>query len=259
VFSRKWQPKDRIIPELVPQKGKTHVLRSLKKTADTGYTSANWSGAVLQGQWAAALGFWTIPTVSRPVEPQGKEGGWNSSSWIGIDGFGSNDMLQAGVEQRVTALGQAEYVAWYGWFAPPQAGSPDYVWQTNITNFPVSAGQQVYCSVQYIHNKSVGYLYFANEATGQHFSLTLTPPPGATFNGDSVEWIMEAPDGGEAITSLPKFTPVHFTTAVGCNANGSVVGYPENGDYINVVSNGKPLTAVVLANDAVTVRFTGYA
>jgi hypothetical protein len=23
------------------------------------------------------------------------------------------------------------------------------------------------------------------------------PPPGAAFNGDTVEWIMEDPDGGE--------------------------------------------------------------
>ena len=245
------------MPALEPQKGKIHVLRDLKKATDTGYTSGNWSGGVMQGQWATALGFWHIPTVSKPPEPQGTEGGWNSSSWVGIDGFGSNDVLQAGIQQRVTAGGQTQYVAWYEWFAPPQANSPGYVWQTNITNFPVSAGQQVYCSVQYINNKTAGYLYFANETTGQHFFITLAPPPGANFNGDSMEWIMEAPDGGEPVASLPKFTPVQFTTALGCNANGSVVGNPQTGDYINLVYNNKTLTAVALANDAVTVTFKG--
>jgi hypothetical protein len=233
------------------------VLRALQKTDDTGYTSDNWSGGVMQGQWATAFGFWNIPTVSKPAEPQGTEGGWNSSSWIGIDGFGSNDVLQAGIQQRVNAGGQAHYVAWFEWFAPPQVNSPGYIWQTDITNFAVSPGQQIYCSVQYINNKTAGYLYFANEATGQHFSITLAPPPGANFNGDSMEWIMEAPDGGEPTASLPSFTPVHFNTAMGCNAIGSVVGNPLSGDYINVVYNGKTLTSVVLANDAVTVRFAG--
>jgi hypothetical protein len=254
VFSRKWSAKNRIVPISEPQTGKTHVLRALKKTADTGYTSDNWSGGVIQGQWSTALGFWTIPTVSKP-ESQGTDGEWNSSSWIGIDGFGSNDVLQAGIQQRVTAGGQAEYVVWYEWYAPPQANSPGYVWQTNIANFPVGPGQQVFCSVQYMKNKTAGYLYFANEATGQHFSIILAPPPGANFNGDSMEWIIEAPDGGEPSAPLPDFTPIRFTTALGCNANGSVVGNPEAGEYINIVYDGKALTSVTLGDDLVTVTF----
>jgi hypothetical protein len=256
-FSRSWRAQDRIVPHLEPQKGKIHILRNLRKLAETGYTSGNWSGGVMQGQWATALGFWHIPSVSKPPEPQGTEGGWNSSSWVGMDGFGSNDVLQAGIQQRVAANGQAQYVAWYEWYAPPQPKSPGYIWQTNISNFPVSPGQQVYCSVQYINNKTAGYLYFANESTGQHFSVALLPPPGANFNGDSMEWIMEAPDGGEPVSSLPNFTPVQFTTALGCNANGSLVGNPMHGDYINIVYNNKVLTSVALANDAVTVAFKG--
>jgi hypothetical protein len=245
------------VPVLEPQRGKIHVLRRLIKAAETGYTSGNWSGGVTQGQWATVLGFWHIPAVSKPPEPQGTEGGWNSSSWIGIDGFGSNDVLQAGIQQRVTANGQAQYIAWYEWYAPPQTNSPGYVWQTNITNFPVSAGQQVYCSVQYINNKTAGHLYFANDATGQHFSITLAPPPGANVAGDSMEWIMEAPDGGEPVASLPKFTPVQFATALGCSANAQTVGNPQSGDYINIVYNNKTLTSVALGDDAVTVKFEG--
>jgi peptidase A4-like protein len=256
-FSREWHAKDRLIPHSEPQYGKTHVLRRLAKAADTGYTSDNWSGGVIQGQWATAIGFWSIPTVSKPAEPQGAEGGWNSSSWIGIDGFSSNDVLQAGIQQRVTPGGIAQYVAWYEWFAPAQANSPGYIYQTDIVNFPVAPGQQVYCCVQYIHNKTAGNLYFANDTTGQHLSITLAPPPGASFAGDSIEWIMEAPDGGEPVAALPKFSPVQFTTALGCSSDGQVVGNPQNGDYINILYNNQTLTAVSLANDAVTVKFTG--
>jgi Peptidase A4 family len=71
----------------------------------------------------------------------------------------------------------------------------------------VTAGQTVSCSVQYINNKTAGLLYMLNVTTNQHFSITLEPPTGAAFNGSSMEWIMEAPDGGEPVSSLPKFSP----------------------------------------------------
>jgi hypothetical protein len=256
VFSQRWLAKNRIIPNLQPQTGRTHQLKNKKKT-ENGYTSTNWAGGIVQGQWATAIGYWVIPAVSKPTEPQGQEGGWNSSSWIGIDGFNSNDVLQAGIEQRVNAAGQASYVAWFEWYAPIQPNSPPYVYQTNISNFAVSPGQTVYCSVQYVNNKTAGQIYFANQTTGQHFSITLAPPPGATFSGNCSEWIMEAPDGGETFSSLPKFTPVHFTTAMTCGANGQTVGNPQNGDYINVVGFNKTLTSVALANDSVTINFAG--
>jgi len=263
VFSRQWLEKDRIVPTLSPQHGKTHVLRkALRKAADQNFLNGAWAGAGIRGgSWTTVIGFWNIPTVSKPPEPQGTEGGWNSSSWLGIDGFDigivSNDVLQAGIEQKVNANGQASYVAWIEWFAPPQAGSPPYIYQTNITNFPVSPGQQMYCSVQYVSNNTAGQLYLANETTGQHFSITLAPPPGATFKGNSIEWIMEAPDGGEPTSSIPKFTPVKFTSAIGCGANNAV-GNPQNGDTANIETvNGKVVTSVKLGNDAVEVDFIG--
>lgn len=263
VFSRTWLAKDRIVPEFATQTGKTHVLKKpLTKVTDQNFVNGAWSGAGIRGgKWTGIIGFWDIPTVSRPSEPQGEIGGWDSSSWIGLDGFDigivSNDVLQAGIQQVVSASGQASYVAWFEWYAPAQAGSPGYIYQTNITNFPVKPGQQVYCSVQYVNNGTAGYIYFANEATGQHFSITLAPPPGATFAGNSIEWIMEAPDGGEPVTALPKFTPVQFTSAVGCDASGAV-GNPQSGDTSNIeTTGGKLLTKVAVGNDTVTIDFIG--
>jgi hypothetical protein len=259
-LSRRWLAKDRIIPHLEPQPGKTHVLRGLKRT-EQGFTSFNWSGGVFQGPgpWFTAVGAWVIPTVSKPSEPQGQEGGWNSSSWVGIDGVlpASNDVLQAGVEQRVLANGQAQYIAWYEWFAPQQPNSPPYIFQTNIPNFPVSPGQTVSCSIQYANNKTTGVINFGNNTTGKHFSITLVPPPGASFSGKCVEWIMEAPDGGEPISALPKFTPVTFTSAVGCTQNAQTVANPQNGDFFNIKNGNQTLTSVTLGNDTVTIDFIG--
>jgi Peptidase A4 family len=262
VFSRKWLAENRIVPELHPQIGKTHGLKvPMIKVTDTNFVNSAWAGAGTRGgDWTGVIGFWKIPAVTKPAEPQGYRGGWTSSSWIGIDGFDigivSNDVLQAGIEQAVSASGVASYVAWFEWYAPAQAGSPPYIYQTNIANFPVCAGQEVYCSVQYIGN-TAGYIYFANQSTGQHFSITLAPPPGATFDGNSIEWIMEAPDGGEPITALPKFTPVAFTSAIGCGVSGAL-GNPQNGDTANIEdASGKVLTAVRVGNYSATVDFIG--
>jgi peptidase A4-like protein len=544
-FSRKWLPKDRVVPHLEPRIGRTHQMRAGVKT-NTGYTSNNWGGGVIKGNWTAAIGTWAIPAVSKPSEPQGNEGGWNSASWVGIDGantsdgkYSSNDVLQAGVEQRVDSNGNASYTAWFEWFAPiskvvlpdsspltpalaslngrmyiawkgdgndnlnimvstdngqtfhnkfisgetsprapalaahngalliawkgdgndqlnvatvnldpfgsptgfsnknvlgdtsplspslasvnrslylswrgdgndqlnvmvsldngrtfggkftsgetsteapvlgtfngnlmiawkgdgndnlnaarvitnpaptgfankvtlgdtsprspalgelngrlyiawkgdgndqlnvmfatdgqnfgnksigaetsPEAPSlvshngdlfigwkgdgndnlnvatvtelpaPAYVFQTNIANFPVKPGDTVNCAVQYV-SQVAGQINFANQTTGQHTSVTLLPPPGASFSGNSAEWIMEAPDGGEPNSALPEFSTVSFTAALACPADGGAAGDPKNGDTFAVVKPGAPaqtLTSTALAASAVQVSFIG--
>jgi hypothetical protein len=269
VYSRKWQAKDRIVPKLEPQVGRTHHLRKpLKRVTDQNFVSGTWAGAGIRGggPWNGIIGVWTIPTVSQPSEPQGLEGGWKSSSWLGIDGFNegivSNDVLQAGIQQAVDSGGNASYVAWFEWFAPEQPGSPGYILQTNVSNFAVSPGQQVLCLVNFFGPfaflPTMGIILFINETTGQFFEMILWAPPGATAAGNSIEWVMEAPDGGEPYSSLPKFTPVTFTSAVASGAAGVDVGNPQNGDTANIqTADGKLLTSVSVGNETVTINFIG--
>jgi Peptidase A4 family len=264
-FSRKWESKNRIVPEFEPQPGRTHHLKDNPvKRSDNTYVSRAWSGASKNtGKWLSVIGTWTIPVVSKPNEPQGNEGGWNSSSWVGIDGMvgsngvlTSNDVLQAGIEQKVSASGVSSYVAWYEWYAPPVPGSPPYIYQINITNFPVQPGNIVYCFVRYINN-TAGYISFANETTGQTFSITLAPPPGASFNGGSCEWIMEAPDGGEPTSSLPSFTPLVFTGSMACGSGSNFV-IPGNCDTITLEdASGKALTYTTVNSDTLTISYIG--
>lgn len=261
VFSRKWLAKDRIVPVSEPQVGKMHILKKPPtKLSDGNYIGGAWAGAgtFSGGPWTTIVGYWKVPTVSKPTEPAGAGGGWDSSSWLGIDGMDftivSSDVLQAGVQQAVDSAGKASYIAWYEWYAPPTPTSPPYIWQTNIPNFPVSPGDQLYCSVQYV-GKTAGTIYLANDTTGKHFSITLAPPPGATFSGNTVEWIMEDPDGGEPGTALAKFTPVVFTSAMACN---STINNPNTDDTCNIeTSGGKVLTKVILGSYTVTIDFTG--
>jgi hypothetical protein len=274
LYSRKWRAGDHTISEMESQLGKTHVLRKpVRRDTDTSWVGQQWAGAVMNGggPWGIAVGIWDIPTVSRPAEPKGTEGFWNSSSWVGIDGFNtpsqvSNDVLQAGIEQKVDAQGNASYIAWYEWFAPPQPKSPSYIYQTNFNNFQVTPGQQVICLVAYIPLLAIGsqiiwggLLILGDLTSGHKDSRILFPPPGATFAGNSAEWIMEAPDGGLPTSSLPKFSPVRFTSA-GAGGYSKAVGNPEFGDIVNIETTDSPpkmLTSVTTGNDTVTITFIG--
>jgi Peptidase A4 family len=149
-FAKPWPSGSRIVPHLVPQPGKSHLRRPQRHGADAAFTGPNWAGSVIFGNWTTATGAWTIPTVSKPGSKAGDDGGWDCASWIGIDGgAGTDDVLQAGVEQGVDSDGKPSISAWYEWFAPEVPGSPDYVWQTNVDNFDLSPGDTIYATVQY--------------------------------------------------------------------------------------------------------------
>jgi hypothetical protein len=254
LLSREWPDDARIVPRLAPQVGVTHNLAPRRRVADTAFTSNNWSGSTIPGTWAHAVGIWRVPTVGVPSTPAGTEGGWDSSSWVGIDGtYGSNDVLQAGIQQSVGAGGSTTYVAWYEWFAPKVNGSPDYIFQTNIENMPIEPGDEVFVGVHYQNGQ--GFVMLGNVDRGRYFSIQLAPPPGASFSGNSVEWIVEAPNTGEPGTSLPRFTPVNFTAAMGSDADSTVAADAKAGDTTNVVAFGRSLTSVSPATDALTVNY----
>jgi Peptidase A4 family len=271
-FSRERMKIERIVPELEVRHGETHLLGRLhKRVTDTSFVTGTWAGAGIRGggPWGGIVGTWEIPTVSKPSEPQGTEGGWNSSSWVGIDGFNfditSNDVFQAGVQQSVDAQGNASYVSWFEWYAPQQAGSPSYINQTNFTNLEVNPGNQITCFLALFQMPIIGPLgviLFINETTSTSVMTLLTAPPGATATGNTIEWIMEAPDGGEPKSSLPNFTPVVFTTAVASRGSGAGadydVGNPQNGDTTNIeTADGTILTTVTTGNDTLTIDFIG--
>ena len=265
VFSPGRRAEGWIVPELKPQIGRVHhyFRGPLVQAANGNYVQTAWAGVAIQGSsWTANGAIWEIPTVSKPAEGAGDDGGWDSSSWVGIDGYdleiSSNDVLQAGVQQSVDGSGNASYIAWFEWWAPPEAGSPSYIYQTNI-NIEISPGDQILSQVIYIplgiYGINLGFILFANITTGKVTAVILGPPPGATAAGNTIEWIMEAPNGGEPASSLPKFTPVVFNFAGGA---GGDPNNPQYGDTLNIQNAvGKVLTSVTLGNDTLTINFIG--
>jgi hypothetical protein len=67
--------------------------------------------------------------------------------------------------------------------------------------------------------------------------------------------------GSEHLSALPKFTPVTFTSALGCGQGsvGNVVGDPGNGDTLSIekFADEQVLTSVVVGSQTVSIEFIG--
>lgn len=259
-LSRSWPENGRILPELHPQLGRTHALeKPMKRIADTHFASPAWAGAGTRGaSWTGVIGFWKIPMVAKSEDSERPAAG-RMSTWIGLDGFdagpgmAAGGMLLAGTEQHFNACGVPFCAAWFTWEAPAREGSPPYIFQTNIANFPVGPGQQIFCSVQYIGTMA-GYIYFANETTGQHLSITLAPPPGATFGGNSAQWIVEVPGSREPTQAPLRSSPVVFTSAIACGSSGALAN-PQTADRVNIEDATGVRTSVAVGDYAAAIEF----
>jgi hypothetical protein len=219
---------------------------------------------------------WIVPAVSSPVAaPSPVDDAWDFSSWIGIDGWTTNDVLQAGVRQTLYPNGTLEIAPWFEWFVDPntlteqQKKDYPYVYETDIMMFPVSVGDQLWVVCQYVDSPNpavvpgiVGSIYMANETTGQHFQTIMAPPPTASMSGATVEWIVERfglkedASGNFILSVPPQYTSVQFTSAAGCGVGNSVAN-PAAGQNVTYDFAGVSETATVAGNYAVRVNQTG--
>src|SRR5215469_452654 len=246
--------------------GPGRVVAISYSSAVARFLSESGAATLSGGPYVAIIAHWKVPTVSKPPgePPSGPVHhpiAYDSASWVGLDGYttgniSATDMLQAGIEQYIDTSRNANYRAWYNWYSPADGKTS----QTNIAGFAVKNGDEIFVWVGYAGK--TGYIYLANNTTGQPFSLTLPRPPNATSMGNTVEWIMEDPDYGYSSdatvsNSLAKFTPITFTSAIACNANGNTTN-PMNCDSVNIEdANKKVLAQVVLGNETVAIDYVG--
>lgn len=190
--------------------------------------SSNWSG------WAVAAPYGTFShndsfTLSEFVVPAVQQaygvcnGHWDFSSyWTGFDGFGSGDVLQAGIEADAYCsngiLGQSKgtyYSSWFEWYPNGEVR----------INSPVpSPGDTMTVEVWYTTSAPNGHAYIINYDTQQSVSLAFSIPTGTAYAGDSVEWIVEAPTVGGSLATLTNYItlPSNFNYAY----NGTNYIYP---------------------------------
>jgi hypothetical protein len=207
------RPATFIRPEIVARTDRAHGPANvnsgageLSNTAVQNATSNNWSGYVAQGGGAVYTdvnGKWTVPAV------KGELGTTTYSSlWVGLDGWGSSDVVQAGTEQQAVTFSFfgiqwsfGTYYAWYEYY-------PDY--EKQISNFQVNPGDEVWAWVRhgydYVQNRVDGSFWLENLTAGTYTFQTEAPPAGSNFLGNSAEWVMERPSLNGKLTDLSDYT-----------------------------------------------------
>jgi hypothetical protein len=156
----------------------------------TGATSTNWSGYVVQDNnnpfKAAKTYIYGILEVPVARQAFGTcNGTWDySSPWVGIDGWGSNDVLQSGIDADAYCSGgttATNYDAWYEWYP---AGV------VILSNFPVAPGDVIYVYV-WPTSTTVGNYYILNVTQNVSSSIQFNAPNGTTLVGNTLDWITE--------------------------------------------------------------------
>ena len=199
---------------LVPKLQQTIIyhgprIAAARPAAVNGSTSNNWSGYAADTgakTWSNAS-FSTVAAdfVVPAANARTCDSNWEySSSWVGIDGYASSDVLQAGVEADVVCSGsyvQTYYAPWYEWY--PNAS-------TRITNLTATPGQSFYVHV-WATSQTAGHAYLQNLTTDESVSLNFTAPSGTELLGESAEWILEAPTINSSLATLPLYGLDYFS------------------------------------------------
>jgi len=181
-----------------------------KASQSTG-TSYNWSGIV---DFSGATYYNNTSTfyyiISEYVVPVARQafgactGTWDySSSWVGIDGDGTSDVLQAGTESDAYCSGSTTatyYSAWYEWY--PYG-------EVRVSTVPVYPGDDIFVEVWHT-SSTQGYAYLVNKNTGQYFDIGFTAYPGYPLVGNSAEWVVERPGISGGLATLTNYITDYF-------------------------------------------------
>ena len=193
-------------------------------------TSGNWSGAVdfsARGRpyrWVA--GQWTVPNPHAPGS-----GAFYASEWVGIDGWNSPDVLQAGTETQITQVLWFDITNVYTWWEWFPAG------EVAITNLGVSPGDVMYCLIC-VNSTTSATVYFTNQSTNVGTSFTITAPSGTTLAGNCAEWIVERPTVGGSTASLTDYDVEYFDECQAGWVGGGSIGLDDLSAATSVTMTG---------------------
>ena len=187
-------------------------------------SSYNWSGLTIYDAnkpfaKSYIIGYWTVPAAHQTFGSP--DGTWDySSQWVGIDGFGSNDVFQAGTEADAFASSSGStsqfYSFWIEWYPFSE---------TRVSGFPAAPGDTVIVEV-FNTTPTNGYAFLENLSTGKYVEYNLTPPSGYSLQGSSAEWVVERPEVNGALARLMNYGAVPFTYMHAAGYDYQVVYYP---------------------------------
>lgn len=201
--------------------------RTLAPAVITG-TSTNWAGyaycpafngtgcptPAATNKVVGVQGSWVVPTIASPGSP-----GAMAATWVGIGGVGSNDLVQAGVDENV-ASGSTSIQPWWEMLPAPS---------TQVTLAPhstISPGDAMFVQILYVGLTSGGYQQWSfllrDNTTASMWTGTETCGAGCTASTFSTaEWIEETPTLFGLPVQLPAFASVRVTHAAFLSATGS--------------------------------------
>ena len=215
-------------------------------------TSTNWSGGVVYAPAGTSFkwiqGDWVVPDVDAPTQNQW----YYAASWIGIDGDGSGDVCQAGVECDVFRSGGSitrNIYPWHEWCCQPEV---------QITNLQVSAGDMItmlLCTPQGGGSgggagSTTATVYFTNRTTGASVSYNFSAPTGTKLVGNSAEWIVEAPTVGGSQSAIADYGQVFFNVCEAYPVTGAAVN-GGTGNNINLTAGGSVVSQGILVSPTV--------
>jgi hypothetical protein len=226
------------------------MMRAAASIANsTNATSSNWSGeAVLNNatsfgstSYYSIWGEFNVPLAQQAFGVC--NGGTDyAATWIGIDGYGSDDVLQAGTASDATCISGANvpsYYPWYEWY-------PNY--EIMITNLSISAGDDI--DVQVVaFSSTTGAAYLTDETTDRSVTMYFSAPAGVQLAGNSAEWVVERPSVNSTLATLTNYVTDFMVDTVALLNNGTAVwggtGAPGNPSYaITMLDNaGRPISA----------------
>ncbi len=215
----------RITPVLVPTKmhsGPARISSVSRPTQNgpTSVTSTNWSGYAIndtnnpfKATNTTIFARYVVPFVQQPYGTCSQTNYWDFM-WVGIDGWGTPDVLQAGVGAATncsSGLSVKSYFAWYEWY-------PAYA--IEISNFPISPGDLVYVYV-WTTSTTQGHTYIVDYTDNKAVSVDFGAPTGTQLAGNSLEWIVEAPTVGGTQALLANYVAQGWYNAYATVPSGS--------------------------------------
>jgi Peptidase A4 family len=189
------------------------------------WAASNWSGYAETGTFTGVSGTWTVPAVTATSSPT------YSATWVGVDGFNDDDLIQTGTEQDYYS-GAAHYDAW--WEILPAAET-----EISPSSHPVSPGDRMSASIYetssttggggFFHRRSEHVWVISISDTTKGWSFTTDQ--GYNGPGSSAEWIVEAPEVNGSIAALSHYT---------FNPPANTGDFDQAGVLTSVVTSGSP-------------------
>jgi len=201
----------------------THLVsRSDIQAAPAAYTSSNWSGLEAHSKtrrtYSAVAATWDVPPVVAG-DPSGNP--TYSAFWIGLDGDGTKDLVQAGTEQDAQEFLGLLFTNYYAWseLLPNQP--------TEQEVFSVNAGDEIQVEVWIgtgagAPNPNGGYGSFRIiDWTQNNESVFYVPLSGTYYNGTEAEWIMERPKVSGSLPELSEYLIADMVYATALRVKGT--------------------------------------